>query len=142
MLFILCMFLQSIYGLTHALYGTPLCHVSTPTCFCTEIPSSGSHYNKQIIVLWYMLKYVTTSCIMIYQFYILKRFKTLIILTRRSRTYISMLAYIPLLERLPEDDTLVLQRIGVDTYHTWCVTEGICWMVYWFKCGLIFITTA
>ena len=47
LLLVPCMFLQSIYFLTNALRDTiHKTRTKTPTCFGTQLPSSGSYNNK------------------------------------------------------------------------------------------------
>jgi len=49
MLFIMCMFLQSIYFPKHAFHNTIyITHIKTPTYFSSQVPSSGSYYNKGV----------------------------------------------------------------------------------------------
>ena len=54
-LLISCMFLQSIHFPTNSLsYTTHLTHIKTPTCFGTQLPSSGSKCTSQSVNLCFV----------------------------------------------------------------------------------------
>jgi len=44
----MCIFLQTKCDPKKHTVIHHLSHISTPTCFVTEVPPSGSHYNKGI----------------------------------------------------------------------------------------------
>ena len=65
LLFIQCVFLQSIYYSTNAIYDTPFMSHINSNMFGTEVPCLGSHYNKSSVPFYKndynlrMLKYKT-----------------------------------------------------------------------------------